>query len=467
MDKIHENKLQHYKRIEDIIKNFEESQAKENKRMQAVHLKSKTHSKSIGPANDLLRFMYILEQQYQADDDETRMKARENVIEYIDQFRPTDDDENLEEEEEEEEENDHDDGEQPNPVSGLSQQQSIFLSNPQPPTPLPSPPKVVASLLQPVVPSPSTVVSPVVISSPSNPSQFPPSIPMNDLGDIKPDTLLTYKKLSSEAQKYEIRYSIVDLPRKKQLASYIKGIMNKLRKETFELLTNELFQFLYGQEKTVSNQAICIKTEEERLLCLSIVATLILAQLLGGDLNDIKTEIFLPLISTISKDSRHTEFGTIFLGRLYKKCPYTVPYYPIRQPHMNDKQYLEALGYIEIQDGDQRRLETETEFLVRMNGLIRLFCKLLITRGPPFDNKLEFAWRWFADVLNLAPRPNITSILIRVFLEEAAEIMVKSYANQFIKILGVIREKYIPRIEKETSSDQMTRLRLKLDKLPK
>ncbi|CAF1679137.1 unnamed protein product [Rotaria magnacalcarata] len=472
MDEIHENKLQHHKRIEDIIKNFEQSQAKENERMQAVHLESKSHSKSIGPANDLLRFMYILEQQYQTDDDETRMKARENVIEYIDRYRPTDDDETRMKARENvieyiDQYPSTDDDEQPNPVNDLSQQQSIFISNPQPPIPLPSPLKVVTSVPQSIMPSPPTVVAPLVKSPSTNPSQSPPSISTNDLGDIKPGTLLAYKKLSSEAQQYEIRYLIVDLPRKKQLASYIKNVMNKLRKETFELLTNELFQFLCGQEKTVSNQGIRIKNEEERLLCLSIVATLILAQLLGGDLNDIKTEIFLPLISMISKDPQHKEFGTIFLGRLHKKCPYTVPYYPIRQSHMNDKQYLEAIGYIEKQDGDQRRLETETEFLVRMNGLIRLFCKLLITRGPPFDNKLEFAWRWFADVLNLTPRPNITSILIRVFLEEAGEIMVKSYGNQFIKILEVIREKYIPRIENETSIDQMTRLRLKLDKLPK
>ena len=45
------------------------------------------------------------------------------------------------------------------------------------------------------------------------------------------------------------------------------------------------------------------------------------------------------------------------------------------------------MGYIEKQEGDQRRLETETEFLNRMSGLIRLFCKLLVRRGPPFDNR--------------------------------------------------------------------------------
>jgi GLE1-like protein len=72
-----------------------------------------------------------------------------------------------------------------------------------------------------------------------------------------------------------------------------------------------------------------------------MLAMLIYAQLLGGDLTDIKTEIFLPLVGDISALPRHVEFRVIFLDRLYKKCPYTIPYYPKRHPTMSDKQYLQ------------------------------------------------------------------------------------------------------------------------------
>ncbi|CAF5218696.1 unnamed protein product, partial [Rotaria magnacalcarata] len=113
--------------------------------------------------------MYILEQQYQTDDDETRMKARENVIEYIDRYRPTDDDETRMKARENvieyiDQYPSTDDDEQPNPVNDLSQQQSIFISNPQPPIPLPSPLKVVTSVPQSIMPSPPTVVAPLVKS---------------------------------------------------------------------------------------------------------------------------------------------------------------------------------------------------------------------------------------------------------------------------------------------------------------
>lgn len=133
--------------------------------------------------------------------------------------------------------------------------------------------------------------------------------------------------------------------------------MNKLRKETFDGLKAELIEFLNGQEQRIAGGVIRVSSDAgkfqqrnicritfislERLLCLSILATSILAQLLGGDLTDIKNEIFLPLVGNISELPRHVEFRVIFLDRLHKKCPYTIPYYPKRQPTMTDGQYLE------------------------------------------------------------------------------------------------------------------------------
>ncbi|CAF5015508.1 unnamed protein product, partial [Rotaria sp. Silwood1] len=81
MDEIYENKLIHYRRIENIVKNFEENEAKINESIEAIRRKSKSDNASIGPANDILRYFYTLEQQYQSDDSETRKKATEYVLE--------------------------------------------------------------------------------------------------------------------------------------------------------------------------------------------------------------------------------------------------------------------------------------------------------------------------------------------------------------------------------------------------
>jgi hypothetical protein len=165
-----------------------------------------------------------------------------------------------------------------------------------------------------------------------------------------------YEKILLKAGEYEKRYETIDDSRKKQLTSRIKETMNKIREETSTILTKELFDFLNGQEQKVGHQNIRILNEEgknffskinylvisiERLYCLSRLALLILDQLLGGDLTAIKSDIFLPLVGAVSEHKKHPEFRIIFLDRLHKKCPYTVPFYPKRQPSMDDKQYFE------------------------------------------------------------------------------------------------------------------------------
>ena len=79
---------------------------------------------------------------------------------------------------------------------------------------------------------------------------------------------------------------------------------------------------------------------QERLFCLSKLATFIVAQLLGGDLDHTKTEIFLPLIRIISENQNCKEFQTIFLDYLHKKCPYTIPCYPKKESAMSEEEYL-------------------------------------------------------------------------------------------------------------------------------
>jgi hypothetical protein len=129
--------------------------------------------------------------------------------------------------------------------------------------------------------------------------------------------------------------------------------------------------------------------------------------------------------------------------------------------------FFRALGYVEKKEGNQTRLETETEFLNLMSGLIRFFCKLLVRRGPPFDSNLSYAWKWMADVLNLTPRPNITAMVLRIFLDEAGQSMMKVYSTQFLKITQAVGSQFIPKLGKETGDDQIARLRLALDALSK
>jgi hypothetical protein len=155
-------------------------------------------------------------------------------------------------------------------IPPVSQPPPTMSSPHQPSTIIPpasQPPTNIPPLSQP----PLTMSPPIQTSNVNPPPSQPPppgkahtssSLPATNPDHIRPDTLDIYQKKLSDAQQYEQRYITIDLPRKKQLASRIKDIMNKLRKETFGTLTDELFQFLNGQEQRVANQNIRVSTDD-------------------------------------------------------------------------------------------------------------------------------------------------------------------------------------------------------------
>ncbi|CAF0996603.1 unnamed protein product [Adineta steineri] len=99
--------------------------------------------------------------------------------------------------------------------------------------------------------------------------------------------------------------------------SLLNNINNASKRiDTHKILKNELFQYLNGQKSiSLNNQNIRISNDEERLLCLSMLATFILRQLPRGDLDDAKTEILLQLILDITDSKQQKEFRVIFLDR--------------------------------------------------------------------------------------------------------------------------------------------------------
>ncbi|CAF0894137.1 unnamed protein product [Adineta steineri] len=485
MDEIYENKLIYYRRIEKRIKDVEENEAKTNKAMEQIRQQSESNPISFGPANDLIRFFYILEQQYQSDSDEIRTKTKEDLLEYLDQFRTTND-------EIDNEENDDEEDQEPEESVEIQQSEPISLPMIPPPTTI-SPkaqplstesiplqlPSVLSSKSQPLSNQSLPIQQPSIGSSLyaqaasaipvlSQPSSDKPQLsstlsPVTSPSCITPGTLKNYEKLLSEAQQYKQCFETIDKSRKSLLISFLRETLNKLRTDTYEILKSELFQYLKGQK---SRGDIRISSNEERLLCLSMFAKLILRQLLGGDLDDKKTETLLPLICDIAENKDQKEFCIIFLDCLHKQSPYTVPLYPERTSTMNDIEYKVAMGYKVKPEGDKNRLETDEEFLNRMSGLIRLFCKLLIKGRPPFDKNLTFGWTWCSDVLNLPPRPDLTALLLRVFLQEAGDKMMETYPNQFPKIITAIRKNF-SRIVTHASESEKSQLGQALDKFPK
>ncbi|XP_061622379.1 mRNA export factor GLE1 isoform X2 [Phyllopteryx taeniolatus] len=163
-------------------------------------------------------------------------------------------------------------------------------------------------------------------------------------------------------------------------------------------------------------------------------------------------------------------FGDLLLGHLHKKCPYAVPHYPRMKDGTPVDEYQRILGY----RVDDSGVEGQDSFMKRMSGMIRLYAAIIQLKWP-FDSKhglpthgLNHGWRWLAQMLNMEPIADITATLLFDFLEVCGHALLKSYQGQFWKVLLLLKEQYLPRIEAVTSSGQMgsvSRLKLFLEKL--
>ncbi|XP_038968961.1 mRNA export factor GLE1-like [Rattus norvegicus] len=165
----------------------------------------------------------------------------------------------------------------------------------------------------------------------------------------------------------------------------------------------------------------------------------------------------------------HPRVGDLILAQLHRQCPYSVPFHPAFKEGMALEDYGRMLGY----PVTHSKVEEQDHFLKRMSGMIRFYAAIIQLQWPYGDRQeahphgLQHGWRWLAQVLNLEPLPHVTATLLFDFLEVCGNALVKQYQVQFWKLVLVIREDYLPRIEAITSSGQMgslVRLQQFLDK---
>nr|XP_042134573.1 nucleoporin GLE1-like [Peromyscus maniculatus bairdii] len=153
----------------------------------------------------------------------------------------------------------------------------------------------------------------------------------------------------------------------------------------------------------------------------------------------------------------HRKVGDLILAHLHKKCPYSVPFYPAFKEGMALEDYQRMLGY-QVTDS---KVEQQDHFLKRMSGMIRLYAAIIQLQWP-YGNRqeahphgLNHGWRWLAQILNMEPLSDVTATLLFDFLEVCGNALMKQYQVQFWKMVLLIKEDYLPRIEAITSSGQM------------
>ncbi|XP_053230042.1 mRNA export factor GLE1 [Podarcis raffonei] len=153
----------------------------------------------------------------------------------------------------------------------------------------------------------------------------------------------------------------------------------------------------------------------------------------------------------------HPPVGHFLLAHLHRKCPYAAPLRPGLPEGASPEEGRRLLGY---QSHDSTP-EPQDNFLKRMSGMIRLYAAILTLRWPYGDGQgnhphgLNQAWRWLAQTLNSEPLADVTATILFDFLEVCGNALVKVYQAQFWKMIILIREEYLPRIEEITSTGQM------------
>ncbi|XP_068617180.1 mRNA export factor GLE1 isoform X2 [Brachionichthys hirsutus] len=153
----------------------------------------------------------------------------------------------------------------------------------------------------------------------------------------------------------------------------------------------------------------------------------------------------------------HPQVGDFFLAHLHKKCPYAIPHYPPMKEGTSVEEYQRILGY----RVDGSGVEGQDSFLKRMSGMIRLYAAVIQQRWPHGSKQgaaphgLNHGWRWLAQMLNMAPLADITATVLLDFLEVCGNALVREYQGQFWKLLLLLQEEYLQRIEEVTSSHQL------------
>uniref|UniRef100_A0A8D3AZ98 mRNA export factor GLE1 n=1 Tax=Scophthalmus maximus TaxID=52904 RepID=A0A8D3AZ98_SCOMX len=153
----------------------------------------------------------------------------------------------------------------------------------------------------------------------------------------------------------------------------------------------------------------------------------------------------------------HPKVGDLLLAHLHRKCPYAVPHYPPMKDGTTVEEYQKILGYRVNESG----VEDQDNFLKRMSGMIRLYAALIQLRWPYGSKQgssphgLNHGWRWLSQMLNMEPLADITATVLFDFLEVCGNALMKQYQCQFWKIILLLKDEYLPRIEAVTSVEQM------------
>uniref|UniRef100_A0A8C5QC21 mRNA export factor GLE1 n=1 Tax=Leptobrachium leishanense TaxID=445787 RepID=A0A8C5QC21_9ANUR len=281
------------------------------------------------------------------------------------------------------------------------------------------------------------------------------------------------KRKAEEAAAAKVKQRQAEMQQQQDKAQTPVQMQDKgqARKEGIPSLLREIFEklnsFLLGKQMTSSGQKVSVTQHPQGMefACYRLAEKFV-KQGEEEVASHHKAAFHIAAVASGIWEA-HPRVGELFLAHLHKKCPYAVPFYPAYKEGTPFEEYQRLLGY-RVEDSVA---EQQDIFLKRMSGMIRLYAAIIQIRWPfgtqqSHPHGLNHGWTWMAQTLNMEPLVDVTATLLFDFLEVCGNALLKQYQGQFWKMLRLLKDEYLPRIERITSDAQMgslTRLKFLLE----
>jgi nucleoporin GLE1 len=164
------------------------------------------------------------------------------------------------------------------------------------------------------------------------------------------------------------------------------------------------------------------------------------------------------LAEVLARCAAHVpELGEIFVALLRDVCPLAVPkYYPfLKSKYEDEKEYFKICGFAPSED-DPNAFESSESYVNRISGYMLLYGAYVQVSRAIVQNHphgIDQAWMWFARLLNKCPPNRQTAVALESFLKHCGYEFVRMYKSQGVKLLLVIAQQWIPKLENSRDAD--------------
>lgn len=141
----------------------------------------------------------------------------------------------------------------------------------------------------------------------------------------------------------------------------------------------------------------------------------------------------------------YPDFTKLLIGMIQKECPLCVPVLFQPGPKASKNvEFYRAMMFL-VDNGPTAKIESEEEYVNRLQGYVRLYAALLQIDGPSDLSNVAMgqAWSYLACLLNTIPACRYSASALDAFLSIAGFRLFTTFRNQFEKIMKYIEMNFL------------------------